>query len=128
MRDIVSSASDLLFKTNQIICLEYQHNYLYGEVIQLIPDRKLCWFRPMCLVQLSCEHSQAMDVNQIIDLQSGSDLLWPMNLFRPALDTEVISLLSRLEDLDETLMPKASSRQYLNKFVRQVWQANKDKF
>lgn len=128
MREIVSNTSDLLFKTNQIICLEYQHNCLYGEVIQLIPDRKLCWFRPMCLVQLSCEYSQARDVNQIIDLQSGSDLLWPMNLFRPALDTEVISLLSRLKDLDETLMPKASSRQYLNKFVRQVWQANKDKF
>ncbi len=125
MRDIVSNASDLLFKTNQIICLEYQHNCLYGEVIQLIPDRKLCWFRSMCLVELSCDR---MNVNQIIDLQSGSDLLWPMNLFRPALDTEVISLLSRLKDADETLMPKASNRQYLNKFLRQVWQANKDKF
>ncbi len=129
MDDTVITESDLLFKVNQIICLEYQYTCLYGEVIQLVHQRGLCWFRPICITLSDLNSNQNVDSPRLINLQSCSDLLWPIILFRPALDTEVISFLPKLNnDSDEFLFHKKYSRQYLNKFIQQVWQANKDKF
>ena len=116
------------FKESQIICLEYEATCLYGEVIQLIPSRGMCWFRPICMT-ISDPHghldSEAYD---LIHLRSGSDLLWPTTLFRPALDTEVISLLVDTNAPEKSKQDKVSGRQYLNQFVHQVWTANQDKF
>lgn len=126
MSDTVHSQSQNAFKNNQIICLEHQQDCLYGEVIQIIDERQLCWFRPMCIVN-SEDRLHFQEATNLIDLQSGLDLLWPIALFRPALDTEVISLLSKLGDTND-LSPQKSSRKYLNSFVKSVWQANKDKF
>lgn len=128
MKDTVSNRSDLPFKVNQIICLEYQHTCLYGEVIQLIPDRELCWFRPICIARGNFDPNQASASDELISLHSGSDLLWPTVLFRPALDVEVISLLGKLNDTSESSIEQMPSGQYLNTFVNQVWFANKDKF
>ncbi len=158
MDDVVFDTADWQFKVNQIVCLEHQSNQLYGEVIQLIPDRQLCWFRPKCLVlsnfdpaqqndYLYKQSSQAqlnsssvnlaqkafcrssnLEATQLIDLQSTSDLLWPVILFRPALDTEIIYLLAQLKDINYCSTDKTTNRQYLNRFVQQVWQANQDKF
>ncbi|MEN9566364.1 MAG: hypothetical protein RLZZ69_1560, partial [Cyanobacteriota bacterium] len=50
MDNIVFSSAELPLKVSQIVCLEHQNINLYGEVIQLIPHRHLCWFRPLCLV------------------------------------------------------------------------------
>lgn len=123
-----TSSSTVNFQVNQIICLEHQNLCLYGEVIELIPLRQLCWFRPICLSKLDHEHDSNLESSELIDLQSGSDLLWPITLFRPALDTEVIYLLVELNNIRESVTSKKANRQYLNKFVRQVWQANRDKF
>lgn len=59
----------------------------------------------------------------IYDLRMGSDLLWPISLFRPALDTEVIPLLTMLDTSDSQ-----TAQDQLNWFVRQVWQANQSDF
>ena len=135
MDDIVSStinqsqqtdtASDP-FKVNEIICLENDSRYLYGEVIQILATRGLCWFRPMCLVVCDLASDSTIEQTQLIDLHSGSDLLWPINLFRPALDTEVISWLPLLSD--RHLANKSLNKQSLNRFIQQVWQDNRDKF
>ena len=50
MDKFIFDSVELPLKVNQIVCLEHQDSTLYGEVIQLIPRRSLCWFRPMCLV------------------------------------------------------------------------------
>ena len=50
MNDFVFNSVNLDLKVNQIVCLEHHQSGLYGEVIQLIPHRNLCWFRPLCLV------------------------------------------------------------------------------
>ena len=124
------ATSDVPFKVNEIICLENDCRYLYGEVIQLLPSRGLCWFRPMCLVvsQGSGDRpSPIIEPTQLIDLQSGSDLLWPITLFRPALDTEVVSLLPLLGDRYSPSV-NTSNKQDLNRFIQQVWQDNRDKF
>ncbi len=127
---IDKAISDVPFKVNEIICLENDCRYLYGEVIQLVVSRGLCWFRPMCLVvsQRSGDRpSPIIEPTQLIDLQSGSDLLWPITLFRPALDTEVVSLLPLLGDRYSPSV-NTSNKQYLNRFIQQVWQDNRDKF
>ena len=126
MSDTAYSQSQNAFQNNQIVCLEHQQNCLYGEVIQIINERQLCWFRPMCIVN-SEDRDRFQETTKLIDLQLGSDLLWPIALFRPALDTEVISLLSKLGDTND-LSSQTSNRQHLNSFVKSVWQANKDKF
>ena len=150
----------MALKVNQIVCLEHLGNNLYGEVIQLITERQLCWFRPLCLVistdsaidsvQNRIERSpnnrsesqkyllseqenvarisRNTDGSEIIDLQSGSDLLWPDSLFRPALDIEIISLLPYLAENSHHSKIEISRKKYLNKFIYLVWQANQDKF
>lgn len=159
MNDLVSDPADWQFKVNQIVYLEHQSKKLYGEVIQLIPNRRLCWFRPKCLVvsadfdvtqqndysysqptqtplnsssvdleQNDFYHSSNLNQTELIDLQSTSDLLWPVILFRPAFDTEIVYLLAQLKDINHPLIDKTLNRQHLNQFVQQVWQANQDKF
>jgi len=123
----VSNSSNLSLKHNQIVCLEHQKSCLYGEVIQLIPERQLCWFRPMCIVILD-EPEQYLTESEVINLQFGSDLLWPLALFRPVLDTELLSFWGKLDNTSNLLISKKSSRQHLNSFVELFWQDNKDKF
>lgn len=117
------------FKESQIICLEHKATCLYGEVIQLIPERGMCWFRPICMTvsQIGGDRSFDRENCDLIRLKSGSDLLWPTSLFRSALDTEVISLLVDSEDSKKSDRDGAS-RRYLNRFIREVWAANQDKF
>jgi hypothetical protein len=155
MNDIELSSDGLSLKTSQIVCLEYQNSNLYGEVIQLIPRRQRCWFRPLCLVisptaqsnleensswnswQLVLQrnsvdylanYSDCRDGTKLIDLQSSPDLLWPDSLFRPAIDTEIINLLPQLEDISHHFGDRVFKQKCLNQFVYLVWQAHQDKF
>lgn len=127
MNKIDSNDSDWLFKTNQIVCLEYQTTCLYGEVIQLVPSRGICWFRPICMTQKDPECDRPMQIVPFVQLESA-DLLWPACLFRPAWDTEVIFLFTELGDGQKSQETQLSSRQHLHQFIRKVWAANQDKF
>lgn len=128
MDKIVSSKSDLHFEVNQILCLAHQNTCLYGEVIQLLRDRKLCWFRPVCIVTTNSDNNQSKDYRQVINVSSGSDLLWPISLFRPALDVEVVEFLAEFNNAHELSIFKTSTQKHLSEFIQQVWQANVDKF
>lgn len=128
MQDLKFGSLKLPFKVNQIICLEDRNTCLYGEVIQLIPSRKICWFRPICMTIDNLDRDSGIQNRQLIHLQSGSDLLWPVSLFRAALDTEVIFLLGELDSLEKSIEDRLSCRQHLNQFIHQVWQNNQDKF
>ena len=79
----------------------------------------------MCMIKGFWQDSGSS--KQLINLCSGSDLLWPVSLFRAALDMEVIGWLANLDDGDKHIQ-QTSSRQCLNQFVQQVWEANKEKF
>ena len=119
-----------LFQSGQIVCLESDRSFLYGEVIQVVTQRQLCWVRPLTIAVTLQENNSSFDVNgdrEIIDLRSASDLLLPLTLFRASYDTEVISLLAELAAKDKFSDRQEMSR-YLNQFVRQVWQKNKEKF
>ena len=178
MDDVSFNSTKMSLKVNQIACLEHGNNNLYGEVIQLVPLRQLCWFRPICLVisnssssngsnlwenlsepsgvtpvpegkrdfsaqettkysPKATSSSSSKDLSdpyflaqeaRLINLQSGSDLLWPAILFRPALDTEVICFLTQLHEINHPAIDRTLNQQYFNTFIHQVWQANQDKF
>ncbi|MFB2938465.1 hypothetical protein ACE1B6_24725 [Aerosakkonemataceae cyanobacterium BLCC-F154] len=114
----MSSAVD--FQPSQIVCLEHQETRLYAEVIQIVESRQMAWVRPLMLVSLS----NLLDSESVTlyDLRLGADLLWPSNLFRPALDTEVLPLFSHLETSKSQDENQQLAHQQLQRFVRQVWQ------
>ncbi|MGF1542097.1 MAG: hypothetical protein ACFCU5_16910 [Pleurocapsa sp.] len=128
MNKIISPGTDSSFQANQIICLEYQDTCVYGEVIQIIEQRQLCWFRPFLLTKNNSGDRDDFLKNEIMDLRASSDLLLPVCWFRASLDTEAFCLLSKFGDLDYLPKDNSNSRRYLNQFVRQVWQAHQDKF
>ena len=108
------------FQAGQIVFLEYDDNRLYTEVIQVVVERDLCWVRPLLLV------NQESESQQITDLRSTSDLLWPKNLFQPALDTQVIELYSEVLVKEPEPELSHTAKQRLHQFIQRLWQANKN--
>lgn len=107
------------FQPYQIVCLESPNSYLYSEVIQVVTSRQLCWVRPLLLFSHSLQ--------EILDLRDTSDLLLPISLFQPALDTEVIPLLTQLPE-SNFLSDDTQARFQLRNFINEVWQAHKNVF
>lgn len=119
-----------VFKSGQIVCLESDNHALYGEVIQTISQRQLCWVRPLTIAITKSTDSPSFDLNtdrEIIDLRSASDLLLPLTLFRASYDTEAIYILTELAAKEPNCNRQEISIT-LNNFVRRIWQDNQDKF
>ncbi|MBD2774931.1 hypothetical protein [Iningainema tapete] len=106
------------FQPGQIVSLEYNHRRLYAEVIQVVVSRQLCWVRPLLLANYCGE------IPEVTDLRDAADLILTINFFRPALDTEVIGLLSEIQSLSK-LNTDTGARFQLNQFIHEVWQAYK---
>ncbi|QLE55234.1 hypothetical protein [Nostoc sp. TCL26-01] len=105
------------FQPGQIVSLEHGNINLYAEVIQVVISRHLCWARPLLLVNSNQEPPS------VTDLRDSSDLLWPSQLFRPALDTEVIDLLSQILIKEPKPELDQLAKQQLHHFIHQLWQA-----
>jgi hypothetical protein len=120
-----------IFSPHQIVCLEHHHCCLYGEVIQVVESRQLCWVRPLFLTVISdCRpvYHQLLMPKVVIDVRLTSDLLYPISLFRAALDTEVIPLLTQLETESFCLESQQKAKEKLREFITQVWQDHPEKF
>lgn len=118
----------LNFQPRQIVCLEHAGTCLYAEVIQVVVSRRLCWVRPLLLVVFPNDSQLSNEPLPLTDMRSSPDLLWPVVLFRPALDTEVIPLLAALLPLEVCSELTCAAQQQLNRFIHQVWQAHPDAF
>ncbi|MEG4111560.1 MULTISPECIES: hypothetical protein [unclassified Microcoleus] len=112
----------LNFKPGQIVSLECGDACLHSEVIQVVEARQVCWVRPLMLV-VSASGKDFSAEYTLSDLRNGADLLWPLSLFRAALDTEVISLLTELHSLDAEKKDGAIASRQLRDFVDRVWEA-----
>ncbi len=113
-------------ETYQIVCLEHQQTYLYGEVIQIIACRQMAWVRPLLLCQRSPSEPATEPLSYhpaMFDLRQGADLFWPLQFFRPALDTEVLPLFAQFRVWDEQPQDRLVSRHQLHQYIQQVWQA-----
>lgn len=109
------------FQPLQILCLEHDRLRLYVEVIQVAEPRRMCWVRPLMLGAADDSSYAAPILRQ--DLRHCADLLWPIDAFRAAIDTEVLPLLAQL---DETVQPEnlRMARAQLQIFMQRVWQAS----
>ncbi|MTJ07019.1 hypothetical protein FJR04_04705 [Anabaena sp. UHCC 0204] len=105
------------FQPRQIVSLDYQDQNLYAEVIEIVVSRQLCWVRPLLLVD------STQELPLVIDLRNVSDLLWPLDLFRPALDTEVIAFLGQIFPKEQQFESDLVAKQQFNLFIHQLWQA-----
>ena len=112
----------LNFKPGQIVSLECGDACLHSEVIQVVEARQVCWVRPLMLV-VSVSGKDSPTEYTLSDLRDGADLLWPLSLFRAALDTEVISLLTELHSLDAEKKDGAIASRQIRDFVDRVWEA-----
>jgi len=122
----IGSASE--FQPSQIVCLEHEDTRLYAEVIQVVTSRQMCWVRPLMLVVLPDSNGllpiAASEHLALYDLRLGADLLWPANLFRHAIDTEVINLMVDLDNLEDAPSENhLEAHQQLSCFMRRVWLA-----
>lgn len=117
-----------MFKPGQIVCLECEATYLYAEVIQILSERGLGWIRPLMLVQapypLSSTLVDAPEDAESVCLQGAQaapDLLWPLNQFRAALDTEVIPLVAALHHTPTSPAQKTRVNQTFRQWLDRLW-------
>jgi hypothetical protein len=114
-----------LFSPNQIICIESGELRLFAEVIQMIPERDCLdeytkadrlWARPLALAAQG-----SFDLWLLHDLREASQLILPSVLFREALDTEVMPLMTELFQLEVLAKPELTTelmgRRALQDFV-----------
>ncbi len=121
------------FRIHQIVYLEHQQTRLYAEVIQVVKQRQTCWVRPLILSVSPTKELEIArwpeQVPKLYDLRQGADLLWPIALFRAALDAEVLPLLAQLQTTHGTdTLSSPSAHCQLNQFIRQIWQAYPEAF
>jgi hypothetical protein len=109
-----------LFCPDQIICIELDQLRLFAEVIQMIPERDRLWARPLALAE-----QEIFDIRLLHDLRTAPQLILPPVLFREALDTEVIPLMSELfqQESETKLEPYTEliGRRALHDFVSSLW-------
>ncbi len=111
----------MLFRPHQIICIDRSPGLLLlAEVIQMVSERERCWARPLALAQ-----TEEYQLKLLHDLRETSQLILPASLFREALDTEVLPLMTELFQWDQPqALSKATSRtdelnsQALHDFIR----------
>jgi hypothetical protein len=108
------------FQQGQIVSLDNGDRRLYAEVIQVVLSRHLCWVRPLLLVAFTEEPPL------ITDLRDAPDLLWSVNSFQPAIDSDVINLLSQVLGKEPKPGHASVAKQQLNHFIHQLWEAQKN--
>ncbi|OLP18808.1 hypothetical protein BST81_08700 [Leptolyngbya sp. 'hensonii'] len=122
-------------QTYQVVCLESAHTRLYAEVIQMIPERQTFWVRPLWMVTTLDGNPLAptpvdgsLDLVTLYDLRQTSDLLMPASLFRPALDSEVVTLLAQPFPGEASPEATRTAQSSLNQFVRDIWETHPGAF
>jgi hypothetical protein len=126
---MVHLEASVQFSPNQVVCLEQEGLRLFGEVVQMVPLRSRCWVRPLAMAQVL---EESLELRLLYDLRESSHLVLPAQLFREALDTELIPLMSVLfhpdkESLEES-SDSESARQAIHQLIRQISVAQADAF
>jgi hypothetical protein len=106
------------FKIDQIVCLEQGNSYLFAEVIDNIAISARCWVRPLTIAQ---SHPQSFELEFLHDLRDASQLILPAALFRYALDTEVLPLISELFHPDKDSILTLEAKRALHKFIADIY-------
>jgi hypothetical protein len=115
------------FNTDQIVCLERDDLYLFAEVIDNIAISARCWVRPLALARLPpagyANDPHNFELEFLHDLRDASQLILPAALFRYALDTEVLPLMTELFQPDKDSTITLAAKQALHQFIADIYQS-----
>lgn len=116
---MVELGSLVQFSPNQVVCLEQGELLLFGEVVQMVPARLRCWVRPLAMAQVVPE---SLKLLLLYDLRESSHLVLPAQVFREALDTEVIPIMGALFHPEKEVVVDNSdaARISLHQLIRRV--------
>jgi hypothetical protein len=126
---MIDKPATIEFKTDQIVCLEQDDSYLFAEVIDNIAISARCWVRPLAIARLPpvsyANDPQSFELEFLHDLRDASQLILPAALFRYALDTEILPLISELFHPDKDSILTLEAKQALHKFIADIYQSPK---
>lgn len=111
---MVDKSSIIEFKLDQIVCVEQDDYYLFAEVIDHIEISDRCWVRPLAMLR---SNSQSFELEFLHDLRDAAQLILPAVLFRYALDTEILPLISELFHPEKDSILTLEARQALHTFI-----------
>jgi hypothetical protein len=134
-----------IFQPYQIVYIEHKETRLYGEVIQTVEQKQICWVRPLLLVREHCITTPKTALTQPIhpaepqswDVRRASDLLLPAALFQAAIDTDVLPLLANihladqaLNGIDDTNATENNrvQQRYISQFIKEICSAYPEAF
>jgi hypothetical protein len=110
--------SNIEIKTDRIVCLDCQDLHLFSEVIDTIATTACYWVRPLAIARSTPE---SFRLEFLYNLQDTAQLILPIDLFRDALDTEVLPLISELFHGDRNLTRSTNARSALHKFIADLY-------
>ncbi len=116
------------FRTDRIVCLDaprvgiYQGEslHLFAEVIDTIAVSSRCWVRPLAIAR---SHSESFNLKLLHDLRDTAQLILPTELFRDALDTEVLPLISELFHPAPESIRSANAQRVLYQFIADLYRS-----
>jgi uncharacterized protein Yka (UPF0111/DUF47 family) len=108
-------------QTDRIVCIERSDLLLFAEVIDTIPNPARCWVRPLAIAK---SIPTSFELKFLHDLRETAQLILPIELFREALDTEVLPLLSVLFQMETNPEREKLSRVALHQFIHSLYGAD----
>ncbi len=106
------------FKTARIVCIDRADLHLFAEVIDTIAIDDRCWVRPLAIARST---SESFKLEFLHDLRDAAQLILPADLFRDALDTEVLPLISELFHPDRDSTKSTNAQRVLYQFIAELY-------
>ena len=114
------------FKTDRIVCIDSpgerlhqrEHLHLFAEVIDIIAVSFRCWVKPLAIARSTPE---SYKLEFLHDLRDAAQLILPTDLFRDALDTEVLPLISELFHPDPDSIRSLNAQRVLYQFIADLY-------
>jgi hypothetical protein len=109
-------------KTDRIVCIDQENLHLFAEVIDSIAIDSRCWVRPLAIAR---SNSESFNLEFLHDLRDTAQLILPTHLFRDALDTEVLPLISELFHPDKDSIRSTNAHRVLYQFIADLYRSIK---
>jgi hypothetical protein len=106
--------------TARIVCLDsrQEKDHLFAEIIDTIAISSRYWVKPLALAR---SNPDSFELEFRYDLRNTSQLILPIDLFRDALDTEVIPLISELFHPTEGSIKSMNAQTALHQFIADLY-------
>jgi hypothetical protein len=119
---MIDKPSTVEFKTDRIVCIDRENLHLFAEVIDSIAVDARCWVRPLAIVRSTPE---SFNLEFLHDLRDTAQLILPIHLFRDALDTEVLPLISELFHPAKDSIRSTNAQRVLYQFIADLYRSIK---